>query len=104
MRQLVAYPWPGNVRELQNVIERAVILSDGDTLLPRHLSLVVGAARTRPRIRGISVDLSGSLAEVTARTIARGGAPEDHAGAARSPATIAAAPRTCCRSTSRRWR
>ncbi len=26
-----AYPWPGNVRELQNVIERAVILSDGDT-------------------------------------------------------------------------
>jgi formate hydrogenlyase transcriptional activator len=27
-----AYGWPGNVRELQNVIERAVILSDGDTL------------------------------------------------------------------------
>jgi len=25
------YPWPGNVRELQNVIERAVILSDDDT-------------------------------------------------------------------------
>jgi len=26
-----AYDWPGNVRELQNVIERAVILSEGDT-------------------------------------------------------------------------
>jgi formate hydrogenlyase transcriptional activator len=29
---LEAYQWPGNVRELQNVIERAVILCDGDTL------------------------------------------------------------------------
>lgn len=28
---LQAYSWPGNIRELQNVIERAVILSDGET-------------------------------------------------------------------------
>jgi formate hydrogenlyase transcriptional activator len=28
---LQAYDWPGNVRELQNVVERAVILSDGET-------------------------------------------------------------------------
>jgi formate hydrogenlyase transcriptional activator len=27
-----AYSWPGNVRELQNIVERAVILSDDDTL------------------------------------------------------------------------
>src|SRR6266478_5247085 len=27
------YDWPGNVRELQNVIERAVILSDGETFV-----------------------------------------------------------------------
>jgi formate hydrogenlyase transcriptional activator len=32
MNALVRYPWPGNVRELQNIIERAVILSDGFVL------------------------------------------------------------------------
>ena len=30
--RLLAYSWPGNVRELENMIERAVILSDGDTI------------------------------------------------------------------------
>jgi len=29
---LRSYPWPGNIRELQNVIERAVIISDGERL------------------------------------------------------------------------
>jgi formate hydrogenlyase transcriptional activator len=30
--------WPGNIRELRNVIENAVIMSDGRTLAPVHLS------------------------------------------------------------------
>jgi formate hydrogenlyase transcriptional activator len=33
MDALVRYPWPGNIRELQNIIERAVILSPGPSLL-----------------------------------------------------------------------
>jgi len=32
IRALSAYQWPGNVRELRNVIERAVVLSRGDTI------------------------------------------------------------------------
>ena len=31
MQRLTAYDWPGNVRELQNVIERAVVLVEGET-------------------------------------------------------------------------
>jgi len=32
MQRLQEYPWPGNVRELSNVVERAVILTNDDTL------------------------------------------------------------------------
>lgn len=32
MARLQAYHWPGNVRELENIIERAIILSEGDSL------------------------------------------------------------------------
>jgi len=38
---LSQYHWPGNVRELENVIERAVILTSGETILPEHLPLQI---------------------------------------------------------------
>ena len=31
LEQCQSYPWPGNIRELQNIVERSVILSSGDT-------------------------------------------------------------------------
>jgi DNA-binding NtrC family response regulator len=34
---LVAYHWKGNIRELKNVLERAVILGEGETILPENL-------------------------------------------------------------------
>jgi len=34
---LVAYPWPGNVRELENVIVRASVIAQGDTILLKDL-------------------------------------------------------------------
>jgi NtrC-family two-component system response regulator AlgB len=35
------YNWPGNIRELRNVIERAVILSSGDKILPDDLTEII---------------------------------------------------------------
>ncbi|MBI5683095.1 MAG: sigma-54-dependent Fis family transcriptional regulator [Deltaproteobacteria bacterium] len=34
---LLRYSWPGNVRELKNIVERAMILANGDEILPEHL-------------------------------------------------------------------
>ncbi len=45
MEALAGWSWPGNIRELQNCIERALILCDGDEILPGHLHLTpVGKA------------------------------------------------------------
>ena len=54
---LRSYDWPGNVRELENVVERAVILAEGDRLLPpegaemraaRPAAVVPGASQPEP--------------------------------------------------------
>jgi len=37
---LEAHEWPGNIRELENVVERAVLIGRGDTLLPEHLNFI----------------------------------------------------------------
>jgi DNA-binding NtrC family response regulator len=70
---LRTYPWPGNVRELQNCIERAVILTEGDTIHARHLNLTFrpDPAASAEALDGpwSQIDLSGSLAEATRRVV-----------------------------------
>jgi len=67
---LLAYPWPGNVRELQNCIERAAILTEGDTIHSRHLNLSFRAPAVEEDVSPWSqIDLSGTLAEASRRVI-----------------------------------
>jgi transcriptional regulator with PAS, ATPase and Fis domain len=67
LAMLSEHAWPGNVRELQNAIERAVILADGDRLLPRHLSLTTMAGPSTADDPWDQLDWSGTLADVTSR-------------------------------------
>jgi two-component system response regulator AtoC len=55
------YNWPGNVRELKNVIERAMILVEGDTLLMEHLPIeILGqASKQGGVIEGIRIPPEG---------------------------------------------
>src|SRR5262245_36252644 len=70
------HDWPGNVRELQNVIERAVILSDDGTLridgawlIGEQIRASVGAAPARPLDRAL-VDQERELIEAALRACA----------------------------------
>jgi len=85
VEELRGYSWPGNVRELQNCIERAVILTEGDTIQPRHLSLSfrqpgppltppaaamnghAPAHPTQPTSPWDRIDLSGTMTEALRR-------------------------------------
>ena len=75
---LQSYPWPGNVRELENTMERAVLMHDGQLLLPDHVNFLFqnaplsfaplsagsaadgGAAPERPAQAGGTLDLRDS--------------------------------------------
>ncbi len=46
---LYSYHWPGNVRELENMVERAVLLTEGDVVYPHHLPPTLQTAEATGR-------------------------------------------------------
>ena len=68
MRMLEQYDWPGNVRELRNVIERAVILSSGEFIEPKHLPPLASQSDDRSN-SSISLQSGTTVEEAERRLI-----------------------------------
>jgi DNA-binding NtrC family response regulator len=69
MAALATYSWPGNIRELKNVIQRAVLISQGHTLLLQHLpKRLQGDVEQRP---SISFEVGTPLASIEREMIVR---------------------------------
>ncbi len=87
---LIKYSWPGNVRELENVVEQAIVWSQGNAITPEHLPAVF---RTDTRSSSLREDtLSGRLSlekavmefekEIILDTLKRTNYVQTHAAAA----------------------
>lgn len=57
MNILVNHEWKGNIRELESTVERAILMADGETLLPDHL-IIDGGGRGEQKRAVISAGLS----------------------------------------------
>ena len=63
LNMLMAYHWPGNVRELENVIERAVILSDDEVIHAWNLPPSLQTARETGTTLGVGLEEKVRLVE-----------------------------------------
>lgn len=67
----LAYDWPGNVRELKNVIERAMILGDGDSLLLEHLPMEIVHGNQEEVMAGFNIPPEGISMEKLEESLVR---------------------------------
>ncbi|HUX64929.1 sigma-54 interaction domain-containing protein [Sulfuricella sp.] len=71
MARLMQHGFPGNVRELRNILERALLLSDGDTLDLAHLPEAVAFVRQAPAAQNLPDQEILSLDEAERRYVRR---------------------------------
>ena len=65
LKKMTAYDWPGNVRELRNVIDRAIVNSDGEKISEEDIQFIP----TMQSDAGPAPALSGSLEDIEKQTI-----------------------------------
>jgi two-component system NtrC family response regulator len=79
---LQRYGWPGNVRELRNVVERAMLLSDGERLDARDFNLTAGTISTGEdfELPAAGVDLEKLERSLVIQALKRSGGNQTKAG------------------------
>jgi DNA-binding NtrC family response regulator len=79
---LEAYPWPGNVRELRNVLERAVLLADGETLTAEDVSTLAPAVALAAgyELPAAGVALEALEKDLVVQALRRSGGNQTRAG------------------------
>ena len=81
MKMLEDYGWPGNIRELRNAVERAMLLIDGNTLEPSHLTMLartVSASKFQLPPEGVR--LEELERQLLVQALERSGGNQTHAG------------------------
>lgn len=76
MNSLVGFTWPGNVRQLENVIERAVVLTESEVITPMVLSKEISGVKSQIEIESnrapvvtLSFPIGTSMDEIENRVI-----------------------------------
>ena len=70
LEKVLSYSWPGNVREMENMLRRAIALSDGDVLRGKDLELVAEEYKPRDIDRVVRMEVK-RLIEAGERDIYR---------------------------------
>ena len=69
MKLLIDYDWPGNVRELENAVERAVVLSNQESI---DGDLLPDTVRSREIVRGVRLQLAEFMPAISGEPSAKG--------------------------------
>jgi transcriptional regulator with PAS, ATPase and Fis domain len=79
--RLESHPWPGNVRELKNVVERAVLLSEGEQLTPEDFPALTVAPAAPPafELPPEGIDLKELESDLVVQALRRCGGNRSHA-------------------------
>jgi transcriptional regulator of acetoin/glycerol metabolism len=75
LEKLSRYHWPGNIRELQHTIEKAVIMCDGDKIMPEDLWIMQTATSFKTE-NDVTIEIMEKKMIVSALTACEGNISE----------------------------